>query len=535
MKNSLILVIVTMVLLSQISLITAQSNGVGQVWDVSTAGQRTQLSNGQGWSSIWDIIVPVETNSNTDLVLFYDKDTQRARFWTFDAQGQLDTNLVDATWNAWDIIVPFDTDNDGDDELLFYNSDGTANVWDVNADGSIRLLSQASGWSTIWDIIVPIETHGGTLMLFYDRDGQFARFWTFDTEGQLDTKLLDTTWYAWDIIVPFDTDNDGDDELLLYNLDGTSHVLDVRSEGIIRLLNEASGWSTIWDIIVPVENHAGTLMLFYDREGQYARFWTFDSQGKLDTKFLDTTWNTWDVIVPIDPDNDGQDELLYYSLQDNSNNTTLTHALTSSDTSYTVTFEINRLRVVNGEEDGTFASSGSDEFYMLYFLSAYEDYVPVDEVGRGWGVYEVRAGDEYMYTTSGRGQYLRPLSLTVGENTHFAVTVFMLESENDNAARQLIQQVTNSDRIMMPYVDDRFRDNQRADNTVDAIASLVEDIDYWLFGEHDLLGVRSTRYYLPTDIAGMLISGEWIVTGHNLADAYDYRLEYTISVVEQSD
>jgi hypothetical protein len=65
-----------------------------------------------------------------------------------------------------------------------------------------------------------------------------------------------------------------------------------------------------------------------------------------------------------------------------------------------------------------------------------------------------------------------------------------------------------------------------ADAVIDYLSRFFEGL---LDGD-DILSVRGLTFDPTRDNAG-LIGGEWAVTGSNLGDAYDYRIEYTLEII----
>ncbi len=207
-------------------------------------------------------------------------------------QGFIFLNELYNWSNNWEQIIAIDIDNDDSHELLFYsstsfladNDKGLADIYDVLPSGELKLIKRHTNWSSNWEIIVAV-----------------------------------------------DIDNDGKDELLLYDSDspyasdnkGLGDILNITAKAQFSLIKRHTNWSSEWEQIIAtnISDPSDQELLFYTHESSITGagfalgdFYKITPTGDLRLLKRHTNWfNKWVKIVSADIDGDDTDELIFYA------------------------------------------------------------------------------------------------------------------------------------------------------------------------------------------------------------------------------
>ncbi len=216
------------------------ANGVGEFWEVGSAGELTSIATYNNWGSDWDILTPVRKEGDTHTgIAYYDRSGGQPGYghlliYRLSGEAAVSPAYSNTYWSpSWDIVVNGDFDSgSARDGLLFYDgTNRTGKFYRFNASGSsITGLMYFYTWRSTWDAIVPVLMNGGanTGLLFHDRTGSntgtsLTQLYNTDTWTSLPTKDWDRRWST--IAAQDQTNSFPYDELFLY--DRTLHHWEV--------------------------------------------------------------------------------------------------------------------------------------------------------------------------------------------------------------------------------------------------------------------------------------------------------------------
>jgi thiol-activated cytolysin len=285
---------------------------------VDVHGEVKTLKAHEGWSDVWDVIVPGKFGggSHTDL-LFYNRDGGEAKFHTTDGAGNL-TLLKRDAWNKGiDLIVPGNFgSNDYTDLMMYGREEGAIYFYTTRGTGQIHHLHGAEGARKSWHSIVPGKFGGNayTDLFFYDRTVGEGVFYATNGNGTMTYLAGHRMSKDWDIIVPGRFGGSGHTDLLFYRRrDGRAKILTSDGQGGLSLVKDTSFRRT-WDMIIPGSfggNEFGDLF-FYDRDTGEAKFVTTDGAGNLRELNVEHFRRGWGIVVPGTFDNSGRTTFLLY-------------------------------------------------------------------------------------------------------------------------------------------------------------------------------------------------------------------------------
>jgi hypothetical protein len=192
-----------------------RETGQGAFYTTDGQGGISLLSLHTNWRTTWDQIVPGSFGDNGyTALLFYDSELGYGEFYETDGQGGISWMQTHDSWNAgWDAIIPgnFGWYENGDNftDLLFYDREtGLASFWTTDGQGGIYLLQTHTSWNAGWDLIVPGQFGGGgpwTDLAFYDRESRMLSIWASNGTGGIFGLRTHTGWYSpWNRIVAGD-------------------------------------------------------------------------------------------------------------------------------------------------------------------------------------------------------------------------------------------------------------------------------------------------------------------------------------------
>jgi hypothetical protein len=371
----------------------------------------------------------------------------------------LPTESTSAQDGAFDNLVtwgqpgdrPFvgDFNGDGRDDLGLYRPASASWHFDFNQDGVTDIDRYDPPWGQADDLPFAGDFDGDghdDLGLFHPADGS----WVFDFDLNGTTDWFNYGWGApGDMPLVGDINGDGRDDVGLFLYQDNRWEFDFNLDGVPDNHRSAQ-WGERGDL-----PFAGD----FDGNGQsdkgllhvYSGTWSFDHNldGQTDrTLSMTGAIASGDYPVTGDCNHDGAMDIAVFRdvpglwFMDYG-----TRASTVQATSpVTVTFNPTSIEAVIIEEP----TSGSDEVYIIYSLLVKEG-ASTRVVNRAWGVYAMTSGDIIRQAPSGPGQWLKPLTLeNVPGNAEIWVEVRVMESENDEYARSIINSVnTNSQQIMI--------------------------------------------------------------------------------------
>jgi hypothetical protein len=230
---------------------------------------------------------------------------EEAFYGTDGTGGMTLVNL--RSWDkTWDLVVPGNFGGDGYTDLLYYDREtGSARFYTTDGWGGLHELRSHSGWRTSWDVIVAGQFGGNGWidLLFYDRETGHGAFYTTDGQGGISLLSLHTNWRTtWDQIVPGNFGDNGYTALLFYDSElGYGEFYETDGLGGISLMRAHDNWNAGWDAIVPGNFGGGgpwTDLVFYDRESRMLSFWASNGSGGIFGLRTYTGWTTtWHRIV----------------------------------------------------------------------------------------------------------------------------------------------------------------------------------------------------------------------------------------------
>jgi subtilisin family serine protease len=218
-------------------------------------------------------------------------------------------------------IVPVNLNNDGITDLLFYNRvANTGKFYTVSPSGDITLVKTHTNWRSTWSNIIPVNV-GVKGLLFYDPSANTGEFYTVSPSGDITLVKTHTNWRStWSNIIPVNLGGQG---LLFFSLfegtgsfGGKAQFYTVSPSGEINLVKSHKNWHSRLSNIIPVNlnNDGITDLLFYSPSTNTGVFWKVSFNGDISLVNGYTNWrSTWTNIIPVNLNNDGITDLLFYS------------------------------------------------------------------------------------------------------------------------------------------------------------------------------------------------------------------------------
>ncbi|MCK8494221.1 putative manganese transporter [Spirosoma sp. RP8] len=190
------------------------------------------------------------------------------------------------------------------------------------------------------------------------------------------------------------------------------------------------------------------------------------------------------------------------------------------------------LKAVNLEE----TLSRRDELMMAYSMTSYDaKNKSVSVVNGGWGVVTVQKGQQLDLSAAGPDKAL-PISLELPKNGRIVASLVLIEVDDYNRAKQMLDRVRQVHNIVAGPAAFLITAAEVLTPLKYVAAGLAASgiglklVDQ--FDDDDLLGQSSVDLYEAElrKKKQQLVHVPTVFTGQNLRDAFDYRLDYDITL-----
>lgn len=452
-----------------------------------------------------------------------------SRFDQFAVQAQGDDSKTLGPWGqVGDLPIAGDFNADSLDDLGFFRPSTGHWYFDINGDAYEDYAIDFTSWGQEDDLPITGDFNGdGRDGIGFFRPSVGIWYFDYDLDGISDYQI---TWGAVDDNqIPFagDFDNDGDDDIALFSRTGAIAFYDPQLNFTTGLVVEGNyGSGGYYPIAGYFNNDEKTDLGFVQiSSGEFAIDWNMD--GQIDAALPFNESRDYIYVMVGDFDGNGWSDLvelgrssLMWTIRFRGErilNPIPSDATAASSPSQTVTFKVEELTVIDGEEDATSASSGQDEAYLVYFINVFErsssENTLVNSVKGTWGVMELQAGQTVD------SSHFDALT-TIAEAHQTVEIVFMLlESERDNAANYLIS------GEWLPEWEMFGEDTIVGDN----VQRILRSMNRNLSDEEDILGVRIITMNPVSNYTGQFLR-TFNISGENNLDTYEYSILYTVKV-----